>query len=127
MNNHRGFAITRRDDLESLAYLLIYLYKGRLPWGPSRTDDVEVDDKILKKKPIIPPLFLCQGMPHQMKTVLKYVRLLVFRETPDCAFVKQLFPGVLEDMDLRNNGELDFVLDIRPKTWLKNIIRTFTS
>ena len=29
---HLGRAASRRDDMESLAYTLIFLLKGRLPW-----------------------------------------------------------------------------------------------
>lgn len=29
---HLGRTASRRDDLESLAYTLIFLHKGRLPW-----------------------------------------------------------------------------------------------
>jgi serine/threonine protein kinase len=32
INSHLGLELGRRDDLESLVYLLIYLVRGCLPW-----------------------------------------------------------------------------------------------
>ena len=37
INSHMGLSLSRRDDLESLAYCLIYLYLGKLPWTSSRS------------------------------------------------------------------------------------------
>ncbi|KAJ5318681.1 hypothetical protein N7476_005101 [Penicillium atrosanguineum] len=41
LNSHSGNASTLRDDLESLGYVLVYLYRGKLPWhhlGPDAID-----------------------------------------------------------------------------------------
>ena len=32
MNTHSGIRMSRRDDIESLAYVTMYLVKGTLPW-----------------------------------------------------------------------------------------------
>ncbi len=29
---HRGLHLSRKDDLESLGYVMIYMYQGHLPW-----------------------------------------------------------------------------------------------
>lgn len=32
VNAHSGFELSRRDDIESLLYTLMYLHKSTLPW-----------------------------------------------------------------------------------------------
>jgi len=32
LNSHKNIELSRRDDLESLAYVLIELVNGHLPW-----------------------------------------------------------------------------------------------
>ena len=56
INALKGFEQSRRDDLESLGYVLAYLFRGNLPWqGIAAKTKEEKYAKILNKKENIPP------------------------------------------------------------------------
>ena len=60
INTHLGIQQGRRDDLEGLIYMLIYFYRGRLPWqNMEGKDKQEKYEKIMQKKIMTPIKELC--------------------------------------------------------------------
>ena len=61
INMHMKNSASRKDDLESLGYMLMYFLRGDLPWqGIEGTPD-EIFNKIKDKKIGIPIEILCGG------------------------------------------------------------------
>jgi len=92
-NTHMCEQQSRRDDLESIGYVLIYfLCQGRLPWQGYKADTMEeLISKIWAKKSKISIEKLCKGYPKQFELYLRYVRNLGFTETPDYQYLIDLF------------------------------------
>ena len=97
VNALRGTEQSRRDDLESLAYILIYFVnKGNLPWqGLNAQDKIERYKKIYYIKRDIKLEDLCKGMEQEFYEFVKYVKHLQFEEDPDYNYLKGLFMKVL--------------------------------
>jgi serine/threonine protein kinase len=92
INNHLHVEQSRRDDLESLAYVLIHFLLGTLPWkGLSRGGKVGNRNAILTKKFTIPANRLCRHIPDEFSTLLDYARRLDFDERPDYDYLRTLF------------------------------------
>lgn len=67
INSHLGIEESRRDDLESLAYSLIFLLKKSLPWqGINNTQKQEKYNQILEKKLKIPIELICKDIPSKI-------------------------------------------------------------
>ena len=71
INNHLGIEQSRRDDLESIGYILIYFLKGSLPWqGLKAKNTSRKYGMILEKKQQVSIANLCQGCPAQFAEYL---------------------------------------------------------
>ena len=65
INNHKGIQQSRRDDLESLSYMMIYFYKGMLPWQNIPAKDKRDKLKHIKKTETSLDE-LCEGCPKEL-------------------------------------------------------------
>ena len=92
LNTHHGLDQSRRDDLESLGYVLVYLAQGALPWenfrSPLKTERHQGIGAIKQNTPLAT---LCQGAPSELEAYLDYCRALLFETRPDYKHLKRLF------------------------------------
>lgn len=66
INTHLGIEQSRRDDLESLGYVLMYFNKGSLPWqGLKAGTKIQKYERISEKKMSTPVEVLCKGFPSK--------------------------------------------------------------
>lgn len=80
INAHEKCELSRRDDLESLGYMLVYFWLGHLPWREiDFTKNPNADISIIDLKTrIINDVII----PSVLKDYIKYVRNLNFEEEP---------------------------------------------
>ena len=116
---HLGIEQSRRDDLESLGYIIIYLMKGNLPWDYVKAKTLqERFDKIMQQKISISVNDLCSNLPNQIVEYLTYVRGLQFEEKPDYEKLRQMFKEVLYRID-GDKCEMELCLDSQIKEHIK--------
>ncbi|XP_016467877.1 casein kinase 1-like protein 1 isoform X2 [Nicotiana tabacum] len=108
MNTHLGIEQSRRDDLESLGYVLMYLLRGSLPrQGFKASTKEQKYEKIREKKVSTSIEDLCRGYPTEFALYFQYCRSLQFEEEPDYAYLKKIF----RDLFIREGFQFDYVFD----------------
>ena len=81
INAHEFMELSRRDDLESLGYMLIYFYLGKLDWQNTNTKiSYESNNQFIKqlKKNVI----YNEKIPIILIEYIKFVRTIEFEEKP---------------------------------------------
>ncbi|CAF2137428.1 unnamed protein product [Brassica rapa] len=92
MNTHLGIEQSRRDDLESLGYILMYFLKGSLPWqGLKAGTKKQKYERISEKKVSTSIESLCRGYPSELASYFHYCRSLRFDDKPDYNYLKRIF------------------------------------
>jgi casein kinase 1 len=122
VNTLNGAEQSRRDDIEALGYVLVYLLKGSLPWQglPGATKE-EKYKSILKKKIITSLEEVCLGLPSEFMIFINYSKTLRFEEKPDYSYLRRLFKELMQRENLVNDGLYDWVLPRNSKS--RNSIR----
>ncbi|GFP85412.1 casein kinase i isoform delta-like [Phtheirospermum japonicum] len=108
VNTHLGVEQSRRDDLESLGYVLMYFLRGSLPWqGLKAGTKKQKYDRISEKKMLTPIEVLCKSYPSEFISYFHYCRSLRFEDKPDYSYLKRLF----RDLFIREGYQFDYVFD----------------
>jgi len=98
INVHKGLEPSRRDDVESCIYIMVYMLFGKLSWS----NETDIKNMGLKKeqltnldKPLIPGF---------LKQLLIYIRTLEFDECPDYEEIIKVFDIVYKDLSFAESG-----------------------
>ena len=108
---------SRRDDLESVGYVLMYFLRGSLPWqGLKIRSKEDRYKKILAKKKETSSEELCKGFPEEFKEFVEYTRGLDYEENPDYDNLKNKFFNLVTK---KNNENFDYIYDWTTENDLK--------
>ncbi|AQK92616.1 Putative casein kinase family protein [Zea mays] len=108
VNTHLGIEQSRRDDMESLGYVLMYFLRGSLPWqGLKAGNKKQKYEKISERKVATSIEALCRGYPTEFASYFHYCRSLRFEDPPDYQYLKRLF----RDLFIREGFQFDYVFD----------------
>merc|ERR1719161_1765495 len=108
INTHLGIEQSRRDDLESLGYVLMYFLRGSLPWqGLKAATKNQKYEKISERKIATPTDVLCKSFPNEFVQYFQYCRSLRFDDRPDYVYLRKLF----RELFIREGYGYDYVFD----------------
>ena len=111
---HLGEELARRDDLEALGFVMLYFFKGVLPWQnlPAFTRS-EKYRRIKETKIAISLEELCHGCPNEFLKYMKHCRGLQFEEKPDYQYLIDILKTVADREGLH--------LDYRSYDWVEKV------
>lgn len=96
INALAGCEQSRRDDMEALGYVWVYLLRGGLPWmGINAADKINRYEKICQYKQNTPVHILCKDLPREFEYYFKLVRGLDFEQVPDYAGYRKMFRDLI--------------------------------
>ena len=108
IRNHKGIEQSRRDDLESIGYMLIFFLKGRLPWqGLNGSTKSKRSQNISNVKSNTSLNDLCKNLPKEFLLYIKYCRVLQFKQEPDYNVLRSLLITLFKESQYK----LDYIYD----------------
>jgi len=118
INNHRKFEPGRRDDMESIGYLLVYFATGDLPWTKKQVRIPKKNRRAaygkMKMKTTVEEL--TYELPSAFETYFKYTYSLFFEDQPDYNYCRSLFYDCLKENNWEYDGIFDWTLISAPKS-----------
>lgn len=109
INTHLGVEQSRRDDMESLGFVLMYFLRGSLPWqGLKANTKKQKYHRILERKQAVFPDQLCRGYPSEFKEYFAHCSCLGFEDRPDYRYLKRIFKELFERQGFEDDGIFDW-------------------
>lgn len=103
------FDQSRRDDMESLGFVLMYFLRGSLPWqGLKANTKSEKYVQILKCKQATCPDILCCGYPNEFREYFAHCSSLGFEDRPDYCYLKRLFKDLFDRSGFEDDNIFDW-------------------
>jgi serine/threonine protein kinase len=112
INALKGFELSRRDDLESFCYMIIFFLIKKLPWQGAKAQtqakrykkirESKEDFNINDHKDLIPTEFI---------KIFKYVKSLKFDEEPNYNMIRNAFNKILIDVNYKENETFSWIKD----------------
>lgn len=109
LNTHVGLEQSRRDDLESLGYVLVYFLRGTLPWQGLKAHTKALKYQRIADCKLRTPLpVLTRDLPDEFCRYLEYCRALAFEARPDYAYLRRLFRELFVRLEYRYDFAWDW-------------------
>ena len=112
INALKGFELSRRDDLESFCYMIIFFLMKKLPWQGVKAQtqakrykkirESKEDFNIDEHKDLIPSEFI---------KIFKYVKRLKFDEEPNYNMIRNVFKQILKENNYKENETFSWIKD----------------
>ena len=108
INALQGYEQSRRDDLESAGYVLMFLLRGNLPWQNIKIKGKhDKYAKICNKKKEVSSQELGKHFPSQFAEVLEYFKNLGYTEDPNYEMCWKKMVDVIENEE----ESFDYIYD----------------
>jgi len=119
-----GYEQSRRDDMESVGYIMAYLLRGGLPWQGLKLKSKENKYKnILEKKKEISSEELFKDFPNEFAEILEYTKNLDYFEEPKYQMLRNKLMDLCKKLEYKFDYIYDWTTekDIEKRKMKKNI------
>ena len=112
INALKGFELSRRDDLESFCYMIIFFLIKKLPWqGVKAQTQAKRNRKICELKEDFNIYEHKNSIPNEFIKIFKYIKRLKFDEEPDYKMIRNAFKKILSDINYKENETFSWIKD----------------
>ena len=109
LNSHKGIRQSRRDDLESMIYILIYFLKGKLPWQDVKAKNKDERYKLIQQiKTKVSINSLCEDIPPEFADLLSYIKSLEFSARPSYSKFYFCFQNIINKLNCEQIQEKNY-------------------